>query len=111
MQERRRAERIRLDLPVRWESLLTEGRGSICDLSASGCFVLSAGYLKVSELVRLEINFGINRVFLWAEVVYGVPEMGFALRFLLSEASERRALTNLIENLQKSIVDSVPTVS
>jgi len=67
MQERRQAERIRLNLPARWQSLLTQDRGGICDLSASGCFVLTAGEVKAAELVRLEIDFGSHLVFAWAK--------------------------------------------
>lgn len=102
MQERRQAERIRLNLPARWQSLLTQDRGSVCDLSASGCFLLSAGEVKAAELVRLEIDFGSHLVFAWGKVVYRVAEMGFALQFIFSEENERRALTKLIERLQRS---------
>lgn len=102
MQERRQAERIRLNLPARWQSLLTQDRGGICDLSASGCFVLTAGEVKGGELVWLEIDFGSHLVFTWGNVVYRVAEMGFALRFVFGEENEQRALTNLIEKLQRS---------
>ncbi|HXT62091.1 MAG TPA: hypothetical protein VN696_03550 [Pyrinomonadaceae bacterium] len=63
MQERRAAECIRLHLPVRWESLLTGGRGTICDLSGSGCFLLAASGAECGELIRLEIDFGNHLVF------------------------------------------------
>ena len=111
MQERRQAERIRLNLPARWQSLLTQDRGSVCDLSASGCFVLTAGEVKAAELVRLEMDFGSHPVFAWGKVVYRVTEMGFALRFVFSEENEQRALMKLIEKLQTESFDSVPTVS
>ena len=100
MQERREAQRVRLNLPVLWESLLAQGRGSVCDLSATGCFMLAAGEVKPNELVRLDIDFGNHLVFVWGRVVYRVVEMGFALRFVFSEENERRAVTNLIEKLQ-----------
>jgi len=101
MQERRQAERIRLDLPTRWQSLLTQGRGSICDLSATGCFLLTAGEVKVSELVLLEMDFVNHPVFVWGRVVYCVAEMGFAVRFVFSEQNEAQALTNLIEKFRQ----------
>ena len=110
MQERV-SERIRLNLPARWQSLLTQDRGSVCDLSASGCFLLTAGEVKAAELVRLEIDFGNHPVFAWGKVVYRVADMGFALRFIFSEENERRALTKLIEKLQSESFDSVRTVS
>ena len=100
MQERREAKRVRLNLPVRWESLLAQGRGSVCDLSTTGCFLLAAGEVKLNELVRLEIDFGNHLVFVWGRIVYRVAEMGFALRFVFSEENERRAVTKLIEKLQ-----------
>ena|SRR6185295_2285330 len=104
MQERRQAERFRLNLQSRWESLFTQGRGAVCDLSASGCFVLAAAQLKARELVRLEIQFPNHLVFVWGQTVYQVPEMGFALRFVFSEENEARALRKLIEKLnQKSV--------
>jgi len=101
MQERRQAERIRLNLPARWQSLLTQGQGSVCDLSASGCFLLTAGEIKTSELVRLEVDFGSHLVFAWGKVVYCVAEMGFALRFIFSEANEQQSLANLIDKLKE----------
>lgn len=113
MQERRQAERIRLNLPARWQSLLTQDRGTVCDLSASGCFLLTAGEVKAAELVRLEIDFGSHLVFAWGKVVYRLTEMGFALRFIFSEENERRALTKLIAKLQESngLVEEVARAS
>jgi PilZ domain len=102
MQERRQAERFRLNLHSRWESLLSQGRGAVCDLSATGCFVLAAAEMSPSELVRLEIQFPQHMVFVWGQTVYQVPEMGFAVRFVFSEENEERALRKLIEKLRGS---------
>ena len=100
MQERRQASRFRLNLPSRWESLRAQGRGTICDLSETGCFVLSDARLKPNELVRLEIQFPHHLVFAWGQAVYGVREMGFAVRFMFGEESEARAVRKLIEKLR-----------
>ena len=102
MQERRQAERFRLNLQSRWESLLGQGRGAVCDLSETGCFVLADAQMKPSELVRLEIQFPQHLVFVWGQTVYQVAEMGFALRFVFSEENEARALRKLIEKLRQS---------
>ena len=104
MQERRHAERIRPNLPARWESLLAHGRGTVCDLSGTGCFMLCAGAVKAGELIRLEIDFGDHLVFAWGRVVYLVAEIGFALRFVFSEENEARALTTLIERAKQTVV-------
>jgi hypothetical protein len=99
MQERRAAERLRIDLNARWEALRTEGRGSVCDLSSSGCFVLTSAEVKPGQMIRLEINFPQEVASLWGQVVYGIAEMGFALRFVFGDEAERRKLAGLIEGL------------
>ena len=101
MQERRQAERFRLNLQARWESLLAQGRAAICDLSATGCFVLSGDRINANELIRLEIEFPNHLVFVWGRIAYGVAEMGFAVRFVFSEDNEARALRKLIEKLYR----------
>ena len=99
MQERRAAERLRIDLNARWEALRTEGRGAVCDLSSTGCFVLTSAELKPGELIRLEINFPREVAALWGQVVYTVAEMGFAMRFAFPADAEQDSLNKLIEKL------------
>jgi hypothetical protein len=96
MQERRTAERIRLDLTTRWEGLTTQGRGAVSDLSATGCFVLSGGEVTTGELIRLQISFPRDVGIVWGRVVYAVAEIGFALRFVLGSDEDRRALERSI---------------
>jgi len=111
MQERRHDERFLLSLPARWESLFTRGRGTVSDLSASGCFLLSAGRTRAVELVRLEIDFGNHLVFAWGDVVYAVEEIGFAVRFIFSEENEARALRKLIDRMREQSFDTAETLS
>lgn len=99
MQERRTAERVRTNLKARWEGLISQGRGSICDLSSAGCFVLTGGEVTVGELVRLEIHFPERVDLVWGEVVYAIAEMGFALRFAFAGEEEMRALKQTSEDL------------
>lgn len=98
MQERRTANRVRLNLRTRWETLMTQGRGTISDLSSTGCFVLSGGEVNPGELTRLEIHLPEGVASLWGEVVYSIAEMGFAIRFKFASVSERRALNRLLES-------------
>jgi hypothetical protein len=100
MQDRRTAERIRINLAARWEGLMTAVRGAVCDLSLTGCFILTAGQVETGELVRLELHFAdrVNQV--WGEVVYGIAEMGFAMRFAFANADEELALASSIESIQ-----------
>jgi hypothetical protein len=99
MQERRTAERIRINLRARWEGLFSEGRGTICDLSPTGCFVLTGGEVTTGELVRLEMHLPSRIDLVWGQVVYAVAEMGFALRFAFSDNDDRCALNELVEGL------------
>ena len=99
MQERRTAERVRTNLKARWEGLFSQGRGSICDLSSAGCFVLTGGEVTVGELVRLEIHSPERVDLVWGEVVYAITEMGFALRFAFAGEDDQRAFDELIESL------------
>jgi hypothetical protein len=85
MEERRSAKRLRTNINVRWESLKTEGGGQVCDLSASGCFVLSGGELNQGELIQMRLLLDDEIVSLWAQVIYAVSEMGFAARFVLTD--------------------------
>ena len=98
MQERRTANRLRLNLNARWESLTTQGRGAVWDLSSTGCFVLAGGTVSRGELVRLEIQFQQEVADLWGELVYAVPEIGFALRFMFAGEDDKHALQFLIDN-------------
>jgi hypothetical protein len=98
MQERRTAERVRLNLRTRWEALTTQGRGAVSDLSPNGCFVLTGGEVTVGELIRLEIGFSQEIVPVWGQIVYKVSEIGFALRFNFGSEEEQHALNRLIES-------------
>jgi hypothetical protein len=101
MQERRAAERFRIDFHARWEALRTQGRGALCDLSGSGCFVLTSAEVKPGELIRLEINFPQEIALFWGQVVYSVAEMGFALRFAFAEEADSRSLRQLIDSVHR----------
>ena len=99
MQERRAAERLRIDLNARWEALRTQGRGAVCDLSSLGCFVLTSAEVKPGQLIRIEISFPQEAALFWGQVVYAVGEIGFALRFAFGDQADKDALGRLIESL------------
>lgn len=101
MQERRAAERLRIDLNVRWEGLRTQGRGAVCDLSSLGCFVLTSAEVKAGDLIRLEISFPRETASQWGHVVYAVADIGFALRFAFADDADRHSLSQLIESVNR----------
>ena len=95
--ERRRSPRYRVNLKARWEGLLTQGKGTVSDLSITGCFVLSGGETKTGELVRLEIYFPQEMASLWGEVVYTIAELGFAVQFTFAGEEFDLTLQDLVE--------------
>ncbi len=100
--ERRRNERLRTDLHVCWEGVLTRRSGTIVDVSASGCFILTRDDVQPKELIRLEIESPTGRaIYLWGEVVYQVPEMGFALHFTGTDPTEQAMLELLLGYLRE----------
>jgi len=102
MQERRRAERFHANLNVRWESLKSQGRGSVCDLSSSGGFVLTGGDVGPGELVRVDLILTNDVCVHWGYVVYQIREMGFAVRFVFGSEAENQSLNSLIDSLKQS---------
>lgn len=98
--ERRRAQRLQVNLPVRWEGVLTQQVGTVTSLSETGCFILTAGKVQEKELIRLEIDFSDTQSgCFWSEVVDEAFEIGFAVRFT-SATDEDMELLN--ETLKKN---------
>lgn len=100
MQERRSAPRFRSNLNVQWETLKFTGRGELCDLSSSGCFVLTGGEAQPRELIKLKIHAAEDVVTLWGNVVYAISEMGFAVRFVFESTIDRQSIARVIANVQ-----------
>ena len=98
MQERRTSERVRANLNVRWETLKAQGRGSVCDLSSSGCFVLTGGEVTAGELLRMDLISAAGIATFWGNVVYAINEMGFALRFVFGSEADQQAVERIIRN-------------
>ena len=101
--ERRSAPRVKVDLPVRWEGVLTQQIATITNLSETGCFVLTGGKVEPKELIRLEIELPDQEaVYFWSEVVDEAYEIGFAARFTSSEDDDR---DRLIAYVQTQLVE------
>jgi hypothetical protein len=91
--ERREAQRFHVRLNARWEGVLSQRTGTVADISATGCFLLTRDEVTPKELIRIEIQLPTERwIYLWAEVVYQISEMGFALRFTGSTETEQTML-------------------
>jgi len=101
--ERRSAPRARVNLPARWEGVLSRETATVTDLSRSGCFVLSGGRVEKKELVWLEIELPQrDSVHFWAEVVDEATEIGFALRFNSGSEEDEQVLAKFLEGVFSS---------
>jgi hypothetical protein len=102
-QERRRAERFRVNVDALWASATCQRRGTISDISTSGCFLLTSPEIKVNEPVKVGIQFPNGKeVTLSGEAVYAVEEIGFALRFTDLGEREQGFLHRLIDSARKN---------
>lgn len=101
--ERRSAPRARVNLPARWEGVLSRENATVTDISRSGCFVLSGGKVEMKELVWLEIQLpDQDPVHFWAEVVDEATEIGFAVRFNSGSDEDEEMLSRFLESVFKS---------
>jgi hypothetical protein len=96
--DRRQAERVQVSMDARWEGAAAQCAGTVVDISVTGCFILTSDLVTGGELIRLEIATPTGgTIHLWGEVVYKLPEMGFALRFSGMGDAEREMLDLLLE--------------
>ena len=103
MKDRRSAPRVRVNLPARWEGVLSRETATVTDISRNGCFVLSGGQVDVKELVWLEIQLTETQtVVFWAEVVDQASDIGFALRFNSSSPDDEAMLAAYLDTFFQS---------
>jgi PilZ domain len=96
-EERRTAPRVKVNLPARWEGVLSRESATVTSLSQTGCFVLTAGLVEKRELLWLEVTIPqVEPISVWAEVVDQAYEIGFAVRFTSSSDEDEQRLTTYI---------------
>ena len=100
--ERRNMERIQVVIDVRWVSLSGQQKGTISDISASGCFILTSGEVFENEPLIIEIKLPDEEpATLPGEAVYHTTEIGFALRFTEMDETEKHFLQHLLNYSEK----------
>ena len=109
MKDRRSAPRVRVNLPARWEGVLSRETATVTDISRNGCFVLTGGKVEVKELVSLEIHLTETQtVNFWAEVVDAASEIGFALKFNSSSPDDEAILASFLEKFFQTDAQKTP---
>lgn len=87
--ERRQHERLTIYLRVRWEGLFGCHEGTISDISAGGCFILSEKQTTLRELIRVEVELHDGEwVKVWGEVTNQFPGVGFGVRYTEVEGED-----------------------
>jgi c-di-GMP-binding flagellar brake protein YcgR len=108
--ERRRAERVRVNLDVVYADRMSQHKGTISDISVTGCFILSAGDEEASELVTVTIELPSRKIVkLTGEIVYNTPEIGFAMRFTKLPAGTLNFIEKLVKRFSQTITHPDPT--
>lgn len=112
--DRRKAERVKVNLDASWEGAFARHDGSVADISLTGCFMLTPDCVKPNELVRIEIELPTGeRLCLWGEIIYQISEMGFGVRFTHVQEGEQKMLAGMINSLlaKKPVAVPVPAQS
>lgn len=96
--ERRKTRRYTVSLDIEWENHFGRRKGTLSDISATGCFVLSEVDVSDGELVKIFIPLtdGMKVEFL-GQVANFVYEIGFAVHFLSLSDAQKEFLTNFVE--------------
>lgn len=117
--ERRQHERVQIYLRVRWEGLFGCHEGTLSDISAGGCFILTEKQAALRELIRLEVELHDGEwVKVWGEVTNQFPEVGFGVRYTevededenkfslsLAQTKSIRAGVTALKKLSRSFVN------
>lgn len=105
--ERRRAERVRVNLDIQWARENQYSEGTISDISVNGCFVLCSGIVADGEKVRVKFKLPHKKILIISgEIVNHVEEIGFGMKF--DELGKREAsfVKRLIERARVPKVES-----
>jgi len=79
--ERRKFERYKVNLRVRWEGQRAGREGMVTDISIAGCFVLTEDLVEAGDLVKIELLLPAGIITCWGHVIYTAEEIGFGVRF------------------------------
>ena len=100
--ERRTTKRFAVNIDVEWEGSIGRQKGTISDISMTGCFVLCSGEVNDGETVKIFIPLadGIKAEF-WGEIVNHVLEIGFGANFVALSTPQREFIDTIIKSVGK----------
>ena len=97
-EERRSTKRHSVNIEIEWEGSVGRQKGTISDISTTGCFILCSGDVNDGETVKIFIPLtdGMKAEF-WGEVVNHVIEIGFGANFVALSTSQREFIERIIK--------------
>jgi PilZ domain len=97
--DRRSDERVRTNLPARWDGLSGGHEARIEDISLGGCFVNTTGLVSIGEVVVLQVRLPSGEwLTLRGQAATAQEGIGFGLNFSFITDEEEYALRELISN-------------
>jgi hypothetical protein len=99
--ERRESPRYKVSLRARWGGGEWAGReGTVTNLSADGCFVMTGGVVAEGELVQVQVEPPDGEPLpLWGSVIHRVEGQSFAIQFsTFSQGGARERLAALLRH-------------
>jgi PilZ domain len=102
-QERRRSERVRVDLNTQWKSEQATREGTVVDISLHGCFIATQDDTsRVGDFIEVEIRVpSVLRMDLRGIVAHKIRGRGFAVRFKDLTGTEQSLLQMLLKMLKQ----------
>ncbi|CAN5573816.1 hypothetical protein BH20ACI4_BH20ACI4_27820 [soil metagenome] len=100
--ERRNTKRFAVNIDIEWEGSVGRRKGTLSDISTTGCFVLCSGEVNDGETVKIFIPLadGMKAEF-WGEVVNHVLEIGFGANFVALSTPQREFIERIIKSVGK----------
>ena len=94
--DRRKSERVRISLPVKWFGMTGSQEARLQDISATGCFVDTSARTELTAIVNLQILLPSDEwLTLKGEVTSVQPGIGFGLSFMYESEYEEKAVKEL----------------
>ena len=95
-EERRNSERFSLVLDIEWEGKKGRFGGTVGDISASGCFVLTGVEVSDGETVKLYLPMGDGmKAQFSGQIANHEDEIGFAVKFSPLSIAQKNVLSAL----------------
>ena len=94
--ERRKSERVRISLPVKWFGMTGSQEARLQDISTSGCFVDTRARVELSTILQLQILLPSDEwLTLKGEVTSYQQGIGFGLSFIYESVDEKNSVKEL----------------